>query len=143
MIPSAPAIALLLALPGCVFASVTQGTGVPPREQLAAIRPGVTTRADVLALLGPPAELASPIPLARLRAFDPNTTRVLEERELFGRRRWTWDREELEQFRIEGWVFFQYVDTDVVLERVSVTFDEAGVVTDVADTRVMGAGGMR
>lgn len=139
----APVLALLALLPGCVFASVTQGTGVPPRERVAAIRPGASTRADVLALLGPPAETGSPTPLARLRAFDPNTTRVLEERELFGRRRWTWDREVLDQFRVEGWVFFRYVDTDIALERVSVTFDEAGVVTGVADTRTMGAGGMR
>lgn len=126
---------LALALPGCVVTTVAFGEELPPRDVVASIRPGMTTTREVLARLGPPDEYARPGPFARLRAFEPNTTRVLEERELFGRRRWTWDREVREQARFEAFPFFRYVDTDVGLERVTVAFDASGVVTHVADSR--------
>ncbi len=59
---AAPACALLLLLlPGCLFVGGSARFGAPvSREAAASIEPGRTTKAQLLALLGPPTEFKRP-----------------------------------------------------------------------------------
>ena len=52
---AALAVAVLLGGSGCVIATYTEGIPIPA-ERVGAIRPGETTKADVLAWFGPPAK---------------------------------------------------------------------------------------
>lgn len=87
--PSLRAALAAAALAGCVQVDATFGR-MPGPEALAAVRPGLTTRAELLDLLGPPEEYAGPGADLGLRAHDPQEARVLDERDLFGREVLTW-----------------------------------------------------
>jgi outer membrane protein assembly factor BamE (lipoprotein component of BamABCDE complex) len=120
-----------LALPGCVFSSITFGSELPGDDAVAAIVPGTTKFQDVLHLLGPPEEYAQPTPYLGLRAWDPQEQRVLEERDVFRRRSWLWIRERRTDDIFWIPLLFTWVDTEHQADRIVVTFDTKGVVTAV------------
>lgn len=81
---------LLLVLPGCVVFQARFGARVPTDEAVAALQPGVTTRAQAVALLGPPEEYRTPRDFEALRSEDPRRLMVSVERDALARRRLTW-----------------------------------------------------
>jgi outer membrane protein assembly factor BamE (lipoprotein component of BamABCDE complex) len=128
------ALALVaLLLPGCAMGRLTFDDGVPDGPSVAAIKPGHTTRQQVLHLLGPPEEYAQPVSLFGLRAWDPQQQRVFTEHDVFRRRTWTWLRETRSDLAVGIPLLFTWIDTDHQAERVVVTFDQWGVVTAVGD----------
>ncbi|MGQ0553904.1 MAG: hypothetical protein ACT4PU_11880 [Planctomycetota bacterium] len=95
------AAGLALLLSGCTVLTVRFGEPLPDEAALAALQPGVHDYAQVCALLGPPDDEARPVPLAALRAQDPVALRVLDERELLGRRVHTWAHDTRVERRFE------------------------------------------
>lgn len=119
--------AAVAALAGCVAVDATFGHA-PGAAALSAVRPGVTTRAELLALLGPSEEYAGPGADRGLRAHDPQELRVLEERDLFGRERLTWVRERRSDRAFVVPILFTWWTTTHRAERVTALLDARGVV---------------
>ncbi len=57
---------------------------LPASDALRSIRPGVTTRSEVLHRLGPPEELRRPSNFDRVRTTTPQHRRILEGGRIFG-----------------------------------------------------------
>ncbi len=100
----------------------------PPAGALAAVRPGATTRAELLDLLGPPEEYVGPGLHLGLRAHDPQAQRVLEERDLFGRETLTWLLERRADRALVVPVLFTHWTTTHRTQRVTALLDAHGVV---------------
>jgi outer membrane protein assembly factor BamE (lipoprotein component of BamABCDE complex) len=94
-----PVLALLL-LPACE-PMVAQRGKLPEQEQVAQIRPGVTTKENVTKALGSPSSVAT---------FDPNT--------------WYYISKKTEQY---AWLDPEILDQQVLI----IAFDTSGVVKDV------------
>lgn len=120
-------LAAAAALGGCIVADTSFGAA-PSAAALAEVRPGVTTRAELLALLGPPEEYVSPGAGTGLRAHDPQGQRVLEERDLFGRRTLTWVHERRSDRAFVIPILFTRWVTTHHAGRVTALLDERGVV---------------
>jgi hypothetical protein len=116
------------ALAGCVAVDSSFGHA-PGAAALGAVRPGVTTRAELIALLGPPEEYAGPGADRGLRAHDPQELRVLEERDLFGRQVLSWVRERRSDRAFIVPILFTHWTTTHRTERVTALLDDRGVVT--------------
>ncbi len=124
-----PAAVLALALPGCTVITLRFGDPLPDAAALAALQPGVHSYAQVCELLGPPDDEARPVPLAALRAQDPVALRVLDERELLGRRVHTWAHDTRVERRFEflpGLTLFSHTRVESVGDRLVAFFDEQG-----------------
>jgi hypothetical protein len=134
---------------GCTVVTVRYGHAVPDARALAAVVPGTSTRADVVAALGAPEEYASPNALAFARAWDPPRQRVDAERDLIGRRVLTWLHETrtrrefavLPSVPLLGGLatLFSYATVVHEDERVVVLLDEDDVVTAVGRSREDGS----
>ena len=107
---------------GCVVSGIAFGDALP---DAAGLQVGVSTRADVLATLGPPDEFARPTPWPG-RVFDPQVLRVQSEQQLFGRDHWSWVREVRKDRLFLGWVIFNYHAREQDAERLVVSFDADG-----------------
>jgi outer membrane protein assembly factor BamE (lipoprotein component of BamABCDE complex) len=95
--------ALLLALPGCAFSRGELGTALKP-EDIAAIRKGQTTEAQVVALLGAPDDI-----------------REIGRRELFHYYRYV----------LKHATVVVFSRANIASDQVYVLFDERGIVDDV------------
>jgi hypothetical protein len=84
--------AALLAIFGCTSIAVDYQR-LPTPEALGSIRPGVTTRSEVLRRLGPPEEMRRPAPFERTRLTSPQRRRILESGDVFGRNAYTYSSE--------------------------------------------------
>jgi hypothetical protein len=130
------ALAGALLLPGCyALTRATLGEPIPSEQELAAVEPGRTTRAEVLALLGPPDEYSQPVLLAGLSAADSRTVRVLDEHDLFGRDAFTWVRERRDDRAWLAWPVFAHLRRETRIDRLKVLFDGDGVVSAVGCER--------
>jgi hypothetical protein len=129
MIPEARRPLLLLAAlaGGCVSVDARFGHA-PPAAALATVRPGSTTRAELLDLLGPPEEYVGPGLHLGLRAHDPQAQRVLEERDLFGREVLTWLLERRADRALVVPILFTHWTTTHRTQRVTALLDAQGVV---------------
>lgn len=117
---------------------MTFGRPVPDAEGPHGIVPGVSTRADVLALWGPPEEFVMPLPAGRRRAVDPAAQRIVEERDLLGRRVFTYIYEERDDdmlLIVPFVMLFHIWWTHHTIDRTLVFFDDAGRVEHVASWR--------
>lgn len=127
-------VSLLACLPGCLVVGGhgTQGPRFAPAV-LASLTPGVSTRAEVLATLGPPSEYV-----------DPDTAAILMEDELrlsgaldMSRRAarvWTWQWDEVDALgTILG--IYNRLDVDTRTELVVALFDEQDVLLHLVDSR--------
>jgi len=74
---------------GCSIFQIDFQT-LPPAERFQSIRPGVTTRSEVLARLGPPEEIRRPAPFERARLHSPQHRRVIETGDIFGHQAYTY-----------------------------------------------------
>ena len=128
-----PPWALLVAvcvLPECVVMRIEYGE--PLRTPLG-VEPGVTTTAELMDLLGPPEEYSAPRPWSA-NAANPQATRVDSERDLFGRRVYTWVHETR---RDKAWLIlpiltvFSHWRTDHEIEQITAIFDDDGIVTGI------------
>jgi hypothetical protein len=120
-----------MALPACVVIHSRYGDRLPDSSSLT---PGLSTRADVLAALGPPAELGWPTPW-RGNDEDPQRQRVLDEHDLFDRRIYTWVHERRRDrgvIIVPIFTVFSWWKTEHDADRLMVLFDEAWVVQDLA-----------
>jgi outer membrane protein assembly factor BamE (lipoprotein component of BamABCDE complex) len=129
--PACLLLVLAAALPSCVLSSISFGDKLRTATSAEAIVPGLTSRAEVLQLLGPPEEFSQPTPLLGLRAWDPQEQRVLKERDVFHRRTWTWIREQREDQLLWIPLPFVWANTEHDADRIMVTFDKRGLVTAV------------
>ncbi len=123
---------------GCVTMQTDYGRPVPDPG---GISPGVTSRAEVLARLGPPEEFEQPTPF-RGRSFDPQATRVFDERDLFDRRSYTWVAERRRDrylILIPFLTLYGRFHTDHRSDRLMITFDENDRVRDVSLIREIDA----
>lgn len=125
--------ALLLA--GCIDVRIGFQS-LPPGADFASIEPGVTSRSEVLRILGPPEEVRLPAAGEGLRRLDGREARVLEGRQIFGDRRWTWARE-LRHERIVGLLpigpyLWKMRTSRSLEERWQIEFDEHGIVRSIA-----------
>lgn len=98
---------------GCVFAETTDGNALPPKA-VAGIQPGVTTRADITALLGPPDEV-----VYSNREHDPLFERAFRYR-----------RTKTRQTAL-FLLLFSTFRSETRWDHVVVFFDDAGVVENV------------
>lgn len=103
---------------------------------LAAIEPGVTTRAEVLRRLGPPDEMRRPAPVDRARETSPIRRRIIEAGDVFGRDAYTYasGRHTTRAFGIlpMGPALFRITWVRSSEERWRIEFDEADVVRSVS-----------
>ncbi len=89
--PQRIGLALVAALLGAACStSQLDFRQLPSAELLASIRPGVSTRSEVLQRLGPPEELRRPATFDRARPITPQHRRVLEEGQVFGHDAYTY-----------------------------------------------------
>jgi len=130
------AATLMAALPGClVLDTLALGNPLPAPDAVASVQPGVTTRQEVLHLLGPPDEYRQPSLPALLSSADSQEQRVQSEHEIFDRRVFTWVHEINRDRLWLLWPLYTNVRTDVRVERIVVLFDEHGVVSAVGQDR--------
>ncbi len=134
----------LLALCACTTVQL-DFQALPPAEAFLSLRPGVTTRDEVLHRLGPPDELRRPSNFDRARFITPQHRRVLEGGRLFDARTWTWAtgvrRSRSFQIVPGGPALFGISRTESLEERWRVEFDAAGVVESVSHVDEIGAAG--
>jgi len=121
---------LAAACPGCTLVSVDYAA-IPSPEAVFGLKPGRTTRFEVMARLGPPDEYRRPAPGERGRPLDPRSLHSREEHRVFGRSRFTYARERVEQRRLDLLLFKSSV-TNVTTDRVVLFFDDQGVLQDVS-----------
>ena len=124
-------IALVTALPGCLYVGGKAAIG--PRWNKAVPRqivPGRSTKADVLALLGPPNEYTRPELVAALADDRARLSGALAMANR-SHRVFTWQYDEVE---LDGTVLllFNAFGAEAVTDLLVVFFDEYDVVTDVA-----------
>ncbi|MCU0724430.1 MAG: hypothetical protein MUE73_01370 [Planctomycetes bacterium] len=123
---------LLLALPACLHVDYTDGAPVA-FERAAEIRPGATTKSEVLALLGAPQNFSNPTTLGDF----------LEAR---GLERGAWSQfpftdifvYQLTKGRLVGWtvIFYTDIEFEVDSDLLLVFFDERGVVRHIGTKRI-------
>ena len=82
-------LGVALALGGCTSVDL-EFPALPEAEALDWVRPGVTTRSQVLLRLGPPEEMRRPAPFERARLSAPQYRRILEAGDVFGRDAYTY-----------------------------------------------------
>ena len=136
-----PLLLAVLLLPGCLFVGGQGDQG--PRlalESLGAVVPGLSTEADVLALLGPPDEYRRPEQLAGLADDRVRLDGALDVARR-AERVWTWQRQ---RFDLAGTalVVYNYAAVDIETDVLVVVFDRDGVVQELA-WRVDGEEGSR
>jgi hypothetical protein len=109
---------------------------LPPESALLGVEAGVTTRDEVLRLLGPPEEMRRLSPFERARADSPQARRILEAGEVFGAGVYTYateaDRIDRFGFLPFGPALFRVSWSRAHERRWSIEFDEAGVVSSVS-----------
>lgn len=118
------------ALPGCAVIVIDYGS-FPSDEALGKIEPGHSSRADVLAALGPPEDYRSPAPGEGSRSFSPVKTRIVEERRVFELDDMTYVRETRVE-RILYLVLFTLRRSESQADQLVITFDDVGRVKNVA-----------
>jgi hypothetical protein len=109
---------------------------VPSEASFRSIHPGLTTRAEVLDVLGPPEEVRQPAFGEGLRRRDPRRLRLLEAGDVFDESAWTWAAERRSE-RIVGLlpvgpVLFRHRDSRSLESRWRVEFDARGIVRSVS-----------
>lgn len=129
------ALALLLtALPACLVVGGhgTQGPRFTP-ETLASLTPGRSTRADVLAVLGPPSEYLAPDTAAILLEDELRLSGALDMSRRAARV-WTWQWDEIDAL---GTILGVYnrLDVDTRSELVVAFFDEQDLLVQLVDSR--------
>lgn len=111
-------LACLLSLPalaaGCVLAETTNGSDLPGKR-MSALQPGVSTRADVTRILGPPDEI-----VYSNREHDPLFERAFR-----------YQRSKTRQTAMFLLIFSTY-RSETRWDNAIVFFDDAGIVEDVA-----------
>jgi hypothetical protein len=109
---------------------------VPPEAAFAAIQPGLTSRAEVLAALGPPEEVRQPALGEEMRRSDPRRLRLLAAGEVFDDGAWTWAAERRSERIVGllpvGLVLFRVWDSRSLERRWRIEFDAEGLVRSVA-----------
>jgi hypothetical protein len=126
-----PLAALLLLLPGCLYVGARGEAGARlPADVAERIVPGRSTRAEVLALLGPPGEYKRPELSSALVDDELRVSGALA----VARRAedvWTWQFDRLE---LDGTVLLLWNGFDLITrsDLLVVFFDADGVVADVA-----------
>lgn len=109
---------------------------LPPSDALASVRPGLTTRAEVLRLLGPPEEMRRPAAFERARRETPQSRRVLEARDVFGRESYTYAsaHRDIDVFGLlpVGPSIFRVAWLRTTEDRWRIEFDENDVVRSVS-----------
>jgi hypothetical protein len=131
-----PAAALALCLAsGCAHFEV-EYQSLPAHESFEAIRPGETTRSDVLRLVGPPEEYRRPSPGEEARRLSPQQLKIVESGDVFGRGVYTYATERWTDRR---WgilpvflTLFRVRRVRSVEERWMIAFDDGGVVSQVS-----------
>jgi len=129
-----PCLAALL-LSGCIQVRVEFQT-LALESAFESIEPGVTSRSEVLRLLGPPDQVRVPAAGEGLRRLDGREARLFEGRQVFGDRRWSWARE-LRTERIVGLLpvgpyLWKMRTSRSREERWQIEFDEDGIVHSIA-----------
>lgn len=119
---------------GCIDAQV-DFQRLPTDEQLAAIQPGRTTRAEVLQRLGPPEEVRQRGAGEGMRRLDGRQSRA-EAGNVFGNSTWTWASERRTE-RIVGvlpvaLVLFRVRNSTALQEQWRIEFDEDGIVRSMS-----------
>jgi len=119
---------------GCIDARV-DFQRAPTAEQVAQIRPGETTRSEVLTWLGPPDEVRLSASGERLRRLDARKARV-EAGNVFGGSAWTWALERRSE-RIVGLlpvgvVLFRIRTSTSQQEQWRIEFTPSGTVRSVS-----------
>ena len=130
-------IAACLMLGGCLYVGGTARAGPSfPMETIALIEPGVTTRFDVLDILGPPTEFERPELAAAVLDDEMRFAADLLAVSRRARKVYTWQRDDWD---MDGTVlllfngFWVDAKTDIVV----VFFDDDDVVLDVAVTQLI------
>ncbi len=130
------ALAGLGLFPGCyALVRANLGDAIPPEHAVAAVQPGRTTRAEVLALLGPPDEYGQPTLFSELSTADSRAIRVFEEHDVFGRAAFTWVREQRDDRFWFFWPVYLNIDTETRIDRLKVLFDADDIVSAVGCER--------
>lgn len=115
---------------------------LPAREALDSIRPGVTTRAEVLHRLGPPEEMRRPANFDRARLSTPQHRRILEGGRVFGDEAYTyvWGRRQTDAVGILpiGPKLLRFTRTRSLEERWRIEFDADDRVSSVSHTDELG-----
>ncbi len=116
---------------------------LPAPDALQSIQPGITTRSEVLRLLGPPEEMRRPANFDRARKTTPQSRRVLEEGNLFGRTAYTYaaGRRVTRDLGLipGGPKVLSFAFTESAEERWRIEFDPNGVVSSVSHRDEIGA----
>jgi len=127
-----------LLLPGCVVFTARFGAPLPGAAAVAALQPGVTTRAEAVALLGPPEEYRTPRDFEAFRSQDVRRLMVRVERDALHRRRLTWIEERRVTrgfWLLPGFPLLHLWDTGFEVDTLVVLFDERERVEAVARAR--------
>ncbi len=111
----------LLGMGGCVIARGYRDRPIDEKV-IAAIQPGVTTKADILRLFGPPQEVSEREILALGGSGEPPAVGVRYFRYRYSR---------LNGFIVFG-LLLNYIDADLKSDNLVVFFDDKGVVEDFA-----------
>lgn len=136
--PRLTVLLLSLWLPGCVVFTARFGAPLPPQSAVDALSPGQTSRADGVALLGPPEEYRTPRDFEALRSQDVRRAMVLVERDALHRRRLTWVEERRVThglWLLPGFVLLHLWDTRFEVDKLVVLFDDEDRVEAVARAR--------
>ena len=108
---------------------------LPADDEFRSLRVGVTTRAEVLARLGPPEEFRRPSYAEAIRASTPQQRAILEGGRVFGRNVFTYASEHrrIRVFEIPPILpFLHWEHGSATEERWRIAFDENGVVESVS-----------
>ena len=109
---------------------------LPSPEALRSIRPGATTRSEVLRRLGPPEELRRPANFDRARPTTPQHRRILEEGRIFGDDSYTYASGRRRTTDVDilpyGPKLLSFSWTRSQEERWRIEFDSEGVVRSVS-----------
>ncbi len=132
--PLLATLASVLLLGGCIDLRLDYQKP-PSAASFESIRPQVTTRAEVLRLLGPPDEVRQPGLGEELRRIDARQLRI-EAGEVFTDAAWTWASERRTE-RIVGLlpvgvVLFRVRNSRSVERRWRIEFDDDGLVRSVS-----------
>jgi hypothetical protein len=127
------------ALGGCLYVGGTSRAGPSfPMEVIDQIQPGVSTRFDVLDILGPPTEFERPELAAAVLDEEMRFAADLLAVSRRARHIYTWQRDD---WAMDGTVLllFNGIYVDTKTDVVVVFFDEDDVVMDVAVTQLIPA----
>jgi hypothetical protein len=128
-------LALVFGIGGCLSVEL-EFQQLPPSDALGAVRPGISTRSQVLRALGPPEELRRPAIFERARRSLPQSRKILEGGDVFGSDAYTYAsaRRRLDSVGILPIrpLLFVVSWRNETEERWRIDFDEADVVTSVS-----------